>query len=233
MRLRAAVAALGVIVGLVVANIGFSPGISSAVGSTCWNSTLVCYARGTFNDGSAWGGGYVETEVANMSATESSWINQELWVTTNGNSNAYWAEIGYSANQPYCPGNVLRWFLYYQNPNNSYHECFGVSPSVGSWHQLEIQEDTSSQWYIYLDGKTIAIDTGTSGWNYNDYSGLEYHYGTYTNMYTNGYYSYNEVRGTGCCDWYSWDEGGTEAEYPTDYNWIWTSTDPWIHGYDS
>lgn len=227
------VGVVGAVIGLVVGAGVFVPSLpAKALADTCLNDyQLGCYARGTFDDGSAWGGGYVQVEVVALSASENAYLNEELWTTTNDGTN-YWAEIGYSYNQPYCRGTGLRWFLYYQNPSASHGECFGSSPSTGTWHQLEIQEDTSSKWYIYLDDNEEAIDSGTSGWNDQDYAGLEYHDAGYTSISGDAYFSYNEVRSTSCCSWYYWDQGATEAEYPDTYSWIWTATDPWIHGYD-
>lgn len=230
-RSRAVAIVLGAVAGIVIGSVGFTPGTASASGSNCLNdASYACYARGTFNNDSQWGGGYVQVEVTGLSASSNAYLNEEMWTTTNGNSLSYWAEIGYSDNNPYCRGE-FRWFYYYQNPNASNHACFGSTPSSGTWHQLEVQEDTSTSWYIYLDGNEISIDSGTSGWNYNDFTGLEYHDAGNTSMSGTAYFSYNEVRSTGCCTWYYWPSGGSEVNYPTVYNWTWTQD--WIHGYDN
>lgn len=228
------VALVGAATGLMAGAAVFVPSLPvSAAGSNCLNDyEYGCYARGTFDDTTAWGGGYVQVEVAGLSASGNAYLNEELWTTTNGGT-SYWAEIGYSYNQPYCRGTGLRWFLYYENLSTFHGECFGSSPSTGTWHQLEIQEDASSKWYIYLDGNEEAIDSGTSGWNYYDYAGLEFHDAGYTSVSGNANFSYNEVRSTSCCSWYYWDQGGSDVDYPNTYNWIWTETNPWIHGYDS
>lgn len=124
--IRAAAVILGIAVGLMAANtvssftstmIRSSPArlLSSSpnVGDTCLNdSAFACYARGTFYDGDAWGGGYVQTQVVGLSATSTAYLNEELWVTTSGNSTSTWVEIGYSDNNPFCPGG-LRWFWDY------------------------------------------------------------------------------------------------------------------------
>lgn len=227
---RALAALLGVFVGT-----GFLPPLPVASGGaqTCLNdATIGCYARGTFDDGSTWGGGYVQVQVATLSVTSSSaYLNEELWTTTNASTSS-WAEIGYSYNQAMCRGDALRWFYFYKNPSGTSGRCFGSSPSVGTTHDLEIQEDTSSEWYIYLDGAEEALDSGTSGWNRTDYTGLEYHDGSYNHVNSNAYFSYNEVRDKTCCTWSYWNQGGTQQTYSTLFSWAWTETNPWIHGYD-
>lgn len=210
-------------------------GPASAITTTCLNSNKTsCYARGKFNDGSQWGGGYVQVEIATISSSSSiAYLNEELWVSTNTGTSD-WVEIGYSYNQSFCPGKALRWFLFYKNPSTTHGACFGSTPSIGTSHTLEVQENTANTWYIYLDGSKITIDTGTgSGWNRTDRTGLEYRDASYDRLSGNAYFSYNEMRNKTCCRWSYWDQGGAQATYPSLFGWTWTSTNPWIHGYDT
>lgn len=227
---------LGIVSGLVVA-VGplANTGPASAITTTCLNSNkFSCYARGTFNDGSQWGGGYVQVQVATISSSSSSaYLNEEMWVSTNTGTSD-WAEIGYSYNQPFCSGKALHWFFYYKNPSTTHGACFGSTPSVGTYHTLEVQENTSNTWYIYLDGSKITIDTGTSsGWSRTVRTGLEYRDASYDHVSSKAYFSYNEVRNKTCCTWSYWNQGGSQATYPSLFSWTWTSTNPWIHGYDT
>ena len=224
-------AKVGLATGLLTGAAILAPSPAAAVPQNCLNNPAYgCYARGTFHDGSAWGGDYVQLQVAGISASSGAYLNEEMWTTTN-NGTSYWSEIGYTYDQPLCSDKDLTWFYFSTSPSGDRWSCFG-STSIGSWHQLEVQEDVPSQWYIYLDGVEEAIDSGTSGWNYDDYTGLEYHDAGHTSVSGNAYFSYNEVRSTSCCSWYYWNQGGTNVDYPGTYDWKWTATNPWIHGYD-
>lgn len=226
--------ALGIMTGIALAGMVVPSTVSASpnlTGSCLNDAAYACYARGTFNDGSTWGGGYVQTQVVNLTASGSAYLNEEMWVGTNGNSYSYWAEVGYSDNNPYCPGS-FSWFYYYQNPSSSFGTCFGSTPSAGTWHQLEVQEVNNSTYDIYLDNTQVGTDTGAGEWTYNVETGLEYHDAQGTSFSGDAYYSYNEVRSTSCCSWSYWPEGGQEIEYPSTYNWQWTQTNPWIHAYN-
>jgi Arc/MetJ family transcription regulator len=45
-------------------------------------------------------------------------------------------------------------------------------------------------------------------------------------------FDYQEVRTTACCSWSYWSNGATTAKYPSSFNWVWTTTNPWKHGYN-
>ncbi len=63
------------------------------------------------NNGSSWGGGYVQTEIATLSSSGGfgNYANEELWVSYIGGASNSWVEVGYSANQPNC-STGLQWF---------------------------------------------------------------------------------------------------------------------------
>ena len=198
--------------------------------NTCFNTSgIPCYARGSFHDGNAKGGGFVETKVTGTSASGSSWLNQTLWVTTNGNTESDWGEIGYTDNNPLCRGK-RSWYYTYVNPSSQVQACTSGSVTKGDWYDLEVQQTTSNAYGIYLNNALVATDSGASGSSYYDYAGSEYHLDT---VNTNGdaYFEYNEVRNVACCTWAYWPSGGSNVSYSSDINWHW-KTD-WTYGYDS
>jgi hypothetical protein len=193
------------------------------------NSGIPCYARGVFYNGKAYGGGYVDVKVTGTSASGSSWLNETLWVTTNGNTEGYWAEIGYTDNNPLCRGK-RSWYYTYVNPRKTVQRCISGAVTKGDWYTLEIQKTSSDAYGIYLNYKLVATDKGASGWTYYVYTGAEYHLET---VNTNGdaRFADNQVRTTKCCTWHSWPTGSSDVSYPQDLNWHWTKH--WTQGYDS
>lgn len=196
----------------------------------CFNTSgIPCYARGTFHNGDGYGGGYVQVEGEDTTASGNAWVNETLWVTTNGTSENYWGEIGYSDNNLLCRG-ARRWYITYVNPSSQAQKCISGSVTAGTWYQLEVQQTSSSAYGIYLNNNLVENDKGAAESSYYAYAGSEYHL---TPVATNKdvYFSYNEVRAKSCCSWSYWPTGGSNVSYSSDLNWHWTTD--WIHGYDS
>lgn len=210
---------------------GAAVAATPAVTQTCLNNIdYPCYARGSFYNGDAYGGAYVDAKVQSLSASGNPYLNETLWACTNSSACSYWAEIGYTDNSPLCRGS-FRWYYTTVNPDTTKQACFGSTPSVGSYYPLEVQEEYSDQYDVYLDGSLVTTDVGTSGWVYYAYTGLEWHL-LPSSVGGDAVFSAQELRSTGCCSWSYWPAGGSNVSYSQYYNWAWTSTNPWDNGYD-
>ena len=240
---------LGLAVGFTVGN-AVRP--AAAAVPSC-SSGETCWARGDFSPTSATGGAYVQTTVVGLTATSGKsgdYLNQELWEDTSGgnvSSGSDWVEVGYSYDTGACGSTSgLKWFVdQVENDVQVATDCNPVptapTPTVGSTHQLEIQETSGSTWGVYLDGVLVDSYTQPSGWSYGSSTGLEYHDAPpYNGFSGDATYSYQEFRSTACCTWSYWPTatstngssyGGTDGA--SIYDWLWTSTNPYDHGYNS
>lgn len=221
------------VTGGVAAGIGLALLLVPSVQAT--NGGYSGHAAGYFDNGDSWGGGYVQTEVANLSADGNSYANEELWVGGIGKVSDSYSEVGYSSNQPDC-GTGLSWFWDDDNdgsPSRIY--CGTSTPVVGTWHQLEVQQTLANTWTVYIDGyaESPTFTMSTGDYNTNAEAGLEYHYSDGVSLTGDAYFSYNEVRSTSCCTWEYWPAGSPTTEqvdFPSVFNWTWTQD--YIHGYD-
>jgi hypothetical protein len=197
--------------------------------TTCLTSTSkACYAAAYIDNGSAWGGGYVDTQVVNLSALSGSWMNEELWVAGQGGDNiSNWVEMGYTDGGPNCPGG-LQWFWTYSLNGGLEPIVCGTAtpPTVGSWHTLEIQEVAADTWDVYLDGAYVDQYTMPSGWSYQVTEGLEYHYGDETSFNGTAYFNASEVRTTTCCTWDYWPTAQPWTPATSMYVWNWSPPSP-------
>ena len=203
---------------------------SPSAPNTCFNNSgIPCYARAAFYNGKAYGGGYVDVKVTDTSASGNAWLNETLWVTTNNKSEQYWAEIGYTDNNPLCRGK-RSWYYTYVNPKKTVQHCIKGAVTKGKWYTLEIQKTSSDAYKIYLNYNLVATDKGASGWTYYVYAGAEYHL---TTVNTNGdaHFADNQLRSKKCCHWSHWPSGSSDVSYSQDLNWRWTKH--WTQGYDS
>lgn len=191
------------------------------------------HAAGYFDNGASWGGGYVQTEIANLTAGGSGvYANEELWVANIGGNSNSWVEVGYSANQPDCNYQGLEWFWDEENngtPGPVY--CGATNLTVGTWHELEVQQVSGDTWAAYIDEAEVT-PTFTMGASYNQLAqaGLEYHNSDGIQLTGDAYFSYNEVRQPSSTSWEYWPSGGTLEENPGVFDWTWTQD--YIHGYD-
>jgi hypothetical protein len=228
---------LGDTIGSTASASGFAP--PPIITTKCLATSIACHAAGTFTSTSQWGGGYVQAQVEHLTASNNASANEELWVitTTDGlNASGSWAEVGYSIGQPGCASSLHWFYEVVKNGAGSPH-CITTSkiaPIVGDWCTLEVQENTSSDWYMYIDGVSYAQDTSAAGWNKFDQVGLEYRKGNTIGLGGGDvHFRYNEVRAKRCCTWYYWNEGGKKVDHSTVFNWVWTTTNPWKGGYDA
>ena len=184
------------------------------------------------NNGSSWGGGYVQTEIANLSANgPGNYANEEIWVSSIGGYWNSWVEVGYSANQPNCYQG-LEWFWDEEDEGTAGRVyCGATNPTVGTWHELEAQQVSGDTWAVYIDEAEVSPTfTMNASYNQSAATGLEYHNSDSITLTGDAYFSYNELRQPSTSSWEYWPSGTTIAQYPNVFNWYWTTD--YIHGYD-
>lgn len=196
------------------------------------------YAAAQITSGGPWGGGYVQTQVVNLTDSYSgSYANEELWVIGMGNSTTNYLEVGYTTNNIGCDYNSsLEWFTdkVYQGVED-YTLCGNAPTSltVGTYYLLEIQQTATDTWDAYINNDLYYEYQDMPGnQNTEVQVGLEYHESLYVSFTGQANFAGNEVRATTCCTWYYWPSGSILAYPTTSPPFTWTWTQDWTNGYN-
>lgn len=196
------------------------------------------YAAAQITSGGPWGGGYVQTQVINLTdGVQGSYGNEELWVVGLGGSTSNYLEVGYTINNTGCDYNSsLEWFTDSVNQGVQIFTLCGNAPeslTVGTYYLLEIQQVATDTWDAYINNN-LYYEYGNMPGNQNTEAqvGLEYYESDYLSFSGQANFAGMEVRNTSCCTWYYWPSGSTMAYPTTDPPFTWTWTQYFSNGYN-
>lgn len=210
------------------------PGTERALAVTCGPYTGGnYYAIAEWDNANSNQGAYADLYISSGHAADGGsggHINQTLWENAYNAkySGNYWVEGGYTYG--YHSDNVLTYYWAQNSPSNGYHDHMvtSVTPSVGTWEPIEIQEvNGGSTWNIYYnwtiqqnrDG-TSTIATSEPGYSEGMQTGLE---STSTSNSMAGAYSSGLEYWTPSSGWSS--SWGSSSYVTCDTGWVY-----WLSG---